>query len=137
MATFPFNQATEGQQQSQAGPSMVGPPSYGEPGVATPAVDVIDTTEEIWVFVDLPGFTEDETTVRADENTVIVSAERREEAVEGQNTLLRERPKKFERSLQLHAPVDTTDAEATYEHGVCRVKFPKLATERYTDIPFQ
>lgn len=137
MATFPFNQASEGQPQPQAGTQTSGPVGYGQPDVATPSVDVIDTPEEIWVFVDMPGFTEDEANVRADENTIVVSAERREESVEGQNILLRERPKKVERSLHLHAPVDTSEAEATYEHGVCRVKLPKLATERYVTIPFQ
>lgn len=137
MSTFPFDQTTEGQPQPQPGTPPSAPPGYGQSDAATPSVDVIDTPEEIWVFVDLPGFTEDETQIRADENTIMVSAERREEAAEGQNPLLQERAHRFERSLQLHAPVDSSEAEATYEQGVCRVKLPKLATERYVNIPFQ
>jgi HSP20 family protein len=133
--TTPFNQPTEGQPTPPA-PPATGLPNEGVAGVS-PRVDVVDTSEEIWVLVDLPGFTEDEIDVRADEDTVVVSAGRREEVSDGQTRMLHERPTELQRSLSLHAPVDASAAEATYEHGVCRVKLPKLATERYVTVPFQ
>jgi HSP20 family protein len=133
--TTPFNQPADGQPTPTATPAR-GLPNDGAAST-NPRVDVVDTPDEIWVLVDLPGFTEDEIGVRADENTVVVSAERRGELSEGRTRMLHERPTKLQRSLPLHASVDASEATATYEHGVCRVKLPKLATERYVTVPFQ
>lgn len=141
MSTFPFDQP-----QQEPVPQVPPPPvegfAWGEqpiggPPPATPAVDVVDNSAEIWVFVDLPGFTEDEIEVRGDQHSLVISADRPTELEEGRRVVVHERPTRVERTVQLPAPVDVAEAAATYEEGVCKITLPKVAAERYQEIEFQ
>lgn len=143
MSTYPFNQPTEQrqatqyqQQQTQQSQQTATTPSVtGVQGVS-PAIDVIDNDDELWVFVDLPGFRETETQVQADENTLVITGERLDELEEGRSVLVRERPTRMERTIQLPVPVDPAEAEAAFEDGVCKVVLPKAASERLREIEF-
>ena len=123
---FPQGQTYAGQQLGgqQAGRSPV------------PAVDVIENEDHLWVFVDLPGFTEEEITVRADENTLLLSADRTGELEAGRRPILSERATHVERSVPLPRPVRTNGSRAVFENGVCKVVLPKAATDRYAKIEF-
>lgn len=145
MAINPFEQQPQQEQsrQTTTGPPFEpwglrpsGPPAATpeQSGGWTPAIDVVDNSDELWVFVDVPGFTEDELRIRGDESTLLISAERIAEVEEGRNVLVHERPSRVERTIQLPAAVSVDEAAVTYEAGVCKITLPKAATERYTDI---
>ncbi|MFB6172780.1 MAG: Hsp20/alpha crystallin family protein [Haloarculaceae archaeon] len=140
METYSYTQQTERptqyrQQSSGQGWQATAEPVTGSPD-STPAVDILDNTDEIWVFVDLPGFRKGETQLRGDETTLVVSAERIDELEEGRSVLVRERPTRVERTIPLPATVDVSDAEATYEDGVCKVILPKAASDQFREIEF-
>lgn len=97
----------------------------------------MDNTTEIWIFVDLPGFTDDEVEVRGDQHSLVISADRPTELEEGRRIVLHERPTRVERTIQLPAPVDVDGAVATFDDGVCKVTLPKVAAERYKEIEFE
>lgn len=140
MSTFPFDQPQQEPSPQASTPpegSAWGEQPFGGPPAATPAVDVVDNTTEIWVFVDLPGFTEEEIEARGDQHSLVIAADRPSELEEGRRIVLRERPTRMERALQLPAPVDVGEAVATFEDGVCKISLPKVAAERYEEIEFQ
>jgi HSP20 family protein len=99
-------------------------------------VDIVNNSMDLWVFVDLPGFQPDEIHVRGDETTVMISAERPDELEEGRQVLLKERPKQIERTIQLPATVDISDADLHYEDGVCKIILPKASSDRYVELEF-
>ena len=140
MSTFPHDQPLQ-----EPPPPVQSPPVEGTawdeqpfegPPAATPAVDVVDNSDEIWVFVDLPGFAEEEIDVRGDQHTIVVSADRPTEVEEGRRVVLHERPTRIRRTIHLPAPVDLGEATASFEDGVCKVTLPKSAAERYEPIEF-
>lgn len=141
MAINPYEQQPQQEQPQQTttglpfepwGLRPSGPPEQS--GGWTPAIDVVDNSDELWVFADVPGFTEDELRIRGDETTLLISAERIAEVEEGRNVLVHERPSRVERTVQLPAAVSVDEANVTYEAGVCKITLPKAATERFTEI---
>ena len=138
MSTFPYDQP---QQEPSPPTQPIEGATWGEqpaegPPPAAPAVDVVDNSAELWVFVDLPGFTEDEIDVRGDPQSLVISADRPAEVEEGRRVVLKERPTHVERTIQLPAPVEVREAVASFEDGVCKVTLPKAAAERYERIEF-
>jgi|GEM_PF-2386668 len=108
--------------------------------VAGPLIDVVEHPRSVEVFIDMPGFDEDDIQLDADAQTLRVLAEREgnieqsDEAV----VLQRERPQRFERTVQIPVRVDVDEAEASYKAGVCHISLPKSeAAERsHTRIGF-
>lgn len=144
MSSYPFNPPLEPDPQGSSSQSvgsgwMQAPderftPSLGAP---TPSTDIYVDAGEIWVYVDVPGFTEDDVHVSGDETTLIVSADRIENPEDSQQVVLQERARELHRVIPLPAPVEISEAIATYEQGVCKVTLPKSAAQRYEDIPFR
>lgn len=122
----PQNQSYAGQQRSQ------------QPGrqAAVPAADIIENEGHLLVFVDLPGFTEEEISIRADENTVVLRADRTGEFEEGKRMLLNERTTHVERTIPLPLPVQMNGSRAVFENGVCKIVLPSASTDRYKKIEF-
>jgi HSP20 family protein len=143
MSSYPFNPQAEPTADEGGQPSLGtgwAQPSETQfsprPGIEPPKIDIYDNSTEIWVVVNLPGFSEDEIRLSGDETTLVVSAERIENVEEGHNVIMQERPRELQRVVPLPAPVDITEARASYEEGVCKVTLPKTAAQRYEDIPF-
>lgn len=97
------------------------------PLTSDPDVDVVDTDDELVVFVDLPGRDADSIEVTlAESRTLTVSADSHEEDFEGRY-VQQERPSEsVSRSVDLPAAVDEAETEASYDRGVLRVELPKL-----------
>lgn len=138
MATYPFDQPTHEPQPEQPAwgeqPTQpTGPPMEAR----VPPMDIVDNSDELWVYVEAPGFQPEEIRVRGDETTLLVSAERPTETEEGRKVVVQERAQQLERTIQLPAPVDIAGAELTYEDGVCKVMLPKAAAERFTELTFR
>jgi len=113
-----------------------------EAGMAAPAgvpsVDVLETTDEVLVYVDMPGFEEDHITIQADEQTLVVTGERPDDYDPDDYTVhLRERPMRVQRSVYLPGTADVEDATAEHDNGVCEITLPKSEEGRGRTIAFQ
>lgn len=147
MATNPYDQPTHWAQQPTypggSGRQLPDAPHQGsqstvmEPLGATPLADVVDNEDELWVYLDLPGFDRDELDVRGDETTIVVHAQRFGDVEEEQHVLVNERPNRFERTISLPASVDVDEANVSYEQGVCKITLPKAAPMQYKEIRFK
>jgi len=141
--TVPTGGQSGGTQQSQYAPvgsqSTAQGSATGTVPTAGPLIDVVEHPRSVEVFIDIPGFDEDDIQLDADAQTLRILAEREgEEQSDEAVTLQRERPPRLERTVQVPVRVDVEDAEATYEAGVCHVSLPKSeAAERtHTRIGF-
>lgn len=100
-------------------------------------VDVVDTGEELVVFVDLPGRDPEEMSITLqDERELHIEADAREDESDGQY-LTRERPNQtVSRTVRLPAAVDEAETEANYDRGVLTVRLAKPGSEDDgTEIP--
>lgn len=103
----------------------------------TPSIDIVDMPDEIVLFVDLPGYDEENIKIQADGQNLTVSAERRdEEQAEGQK-FAQERPQKLQRTVRLPTRANVNEADATYENGVCKIRLPKMEEDKQHEIAFQ
>lgn len=122
--------ATQSMTQAAAQQAGMG----GVPVTPTPSIDLIENTDEVWVFIDLPGFKPDEIQLEGDPRTLHVSASRPSEVENGRNVLINERSIQIDRVIQLPTDVNMDDVDAVFEDGVCKVTVPKSASERYREI---
>lgn len=137
----PSGSSTRPGSESESGPVPDQPPmSTGAPAdvtgdrtgtgqTSTPAfsccVDMIEAESELIVFVDTPGFEKEEIEIKADEHSLILTAERAPEIGEDQQIIQQERPTTIQREIPLPTEVDIDEAEATYDNGVSRITLPK------------
>lgn len=103
----------------------------------TPSIDIVDSPDEIVLFVDLPGYKEENIKIQADGQNLTVSAERRDVEDEDATKLAQERPQKLQRTVRLPSRADVNEADATYENGVCKITLPKMEEEKQHKIGFQ
>jgi len=114
----------------------------GAQALATmPMVDIVESDEDVVVYIDVPGFEEEQIDIHADANNLFVTADRSDDPVfdpeEGESALLTERPVRLERRISLPAHIDPEEATATQEDGVCIITVPKDEQERRHEIGFQ
>ena len=77
------------------------------------------------VEMDLPGVAPDSIELTAEQNVLTVRAERRFERQEGDEVIVAERPQGvYTRQLFLGNTLDQQNIQATYDHGVLRLKIP-------------
>ena len=131
----------------QSAPAQAGGEGMGQrakpeqqiPG--TPMVDVVETPEELVVYVDTPGYDKENIHIHADANTLAVSADRSSSPSfnedEGERGLVVERPLKLERTIPLPVHIDPEEADASYDNGVCKVTIPKEEGDKRREIGFQ
>jgi len=126
----PARGAQGGQQAMGAGgaTSATGQPTSAVP-THGPLVDIVETREAVEIFVDTPGFDEDDIRIDADEQSLHVVAEREVDYDDDEAVPIHvERPPRIERTVGIPVRVELDDATATYEDGVCRVTLPKTET---------
>jgi HSP20 family protein len=103
------------------------PAATGEAFTFAPSLDVRDTDGAIEITADLPGLSEKDFEVVAENGVLTIRGERRsenEEAEAGRRWTERSYGR-FERSVRLPEGADFTTAEASYANGVLTVKVPK------------
>jgi HSP20 family protein len=94
----------------------------------TPAMDVIEHTDEFVVRTDLPGVKKDDIQVTVENGVLTISAEMKsgqEEKKDGRVIRQERRLGKYVRSLRLGSQVNAGALKATYKDGVLELTLPK------------
>lgn len=102
----------------------------------SPAVDVIEHSDEVHIFADLPGVDSDSIDVQASNSTISLSAERIEsqQQADSGNPVMAERGRVMQRQIQLPAECDVDEASASWEKGVVTITLPKVESEATKQI---
>jgi HSP20 family protein len=106
-------------------------PQSGRAGASgTFTLDIEETPTSYIVYADLPGISKSDIQVELHENTLTISAERKEEHSADGNVVWRERSYgKLNRSVQLPQAVDDDSVEATHVDGALRLVLAKQAVK--------
>lgn len=118
-------------------------PAGGRGMLRAPEADVIETMNEIHVFLDAPGLAPDEIEISMENNVLTVSGERKpswsgdEDGARLTWHLAERRYGKFSRSFVLPRDVDQERIAARFENGVLAVTIPKSERARRRRIEVQ
>lgn len=90
-------------------------------------VDVSETEDDVVVRAELPGFEKEDISTKVTENTMEISARKKQRKIERTEKSYREERKfgAMQRFLTLPARVEYGKADAKFENGVLTVKLPK------------
>lgn len=105
-------------------------PKVAEPNAArpwAPAVDILETENELILKADLPEVKQDQIDIRVEDGTLTLRGERKFEAVKDEKGYHRiERSYgTFSRSFSLPDSIDPEHVKATFKDGVLTVTLPK------------
>jgi HSP20 family protein len=92
-----------------------------------PAMDLVETGDELVLRADLPGMSEDDVAIEIKDSVLTVSGERRSEHEEQDESFYRAERAfgSFSRSLTLPQGVDPDAVSAKFADGVLEVRVPK------------
>jgi len=109
-------------------------PSVGQ----RPPVDVVETDEEVRVFVDLPGRDSDDIDVTLEEGRrLTVTAAAVDTEIEGRYVTSERSQDELSRSVTLPTTVDETETQASYDSGVLAITLLKQREGSGTEIPVE
>lgn len=107
--------------------------SFGvRPWRMRPFADISETADEVIVRIDAPGFEKEDFAINVTENTLEVSAERKEEKAEKGETFFR-RERRYggiRRAMTLPVKVKPEETEAEYKSGVLEIRLKKAVPEK-------
>jgi HSP20 family protein len=110
-------------------------PTNGESRATSFPLDIEETESAYRITADLPGLEKNDIAIDLHENTLTISAERKEERDTDGRALWRERlTGKLSRTIQLPQPVDPDAVNATYVNGALRLTMQKLAVTKTRKI---
>jgi len=101
--------------------------------VRMPVVDVEEDGKQVVLTAELPGVSKEHLEVECNERLVSLKAEmhsEREEKKNGHNGRFLRKERQygaFRRMIELPAPIEATQAKATFKNGLLRVELPKKA----------
>ena len=103
--------------------------------VWTPAVEVVDSDDEITLRAEMPGLTREDVQIEIENDVLRIHGEKREEKEteeerDGKIRVSERRYGAFSRSFTLPASVDAEDISAEMKNGVLTVRLPKSAVAR-------
>jgi HSP20 family protein len=110
-------------------PTGTGPGNGGAAALRrwVPAMDLVETEDDLVVRADLPGLSEGDVNIELEDNVLTISGERNsshEERKEGYYRVERASGR-FARSLTLPEGVDPDAVRASFDRGVLEVRIPK------------
>lgn len=93
----------------------------------SPRVDISETDNEVKVVAELPGMEEKDISLTLEDNTVVLSGEKKSDVEEKGKTFHRiERTYgSFQRVIPLEVEVDEDKASASFKNGVLTISLPK------------
>jgi HSP20 family protein len=102
-------------------------------------LDVYATRDEVIVIAAIPGIEAEQIEISVNQNTITLSgqtpnAAASEEAKDATWYLHELQHGAFQRSITLPIEVDSAQADATFEHGILRLRLPKAETARPRQI---
>jgi len=102
----------------------------------TPAIDVYEDKDTVFVKAELPGMKKEEIEVTVRDEMLHITGERKEETeFKGAETYRAERYfGRFDRSIPLPVAVQKNRMEAHYENGVLTIKCPKTEEAKRKQI---
>lgn len=104
-------------------------PASAVPGTRglLPALDLKETAHEFTLHVDLPGFKKDDVKISFEDQVLTLTGERKAETREEneRHHHIERSYGRFERRVQLNAPIDHEAVKARFEDGVLTVVLPK------------
>lgn len=100
-------------------------------GFTSFSVDVVDEDDELEVYADLPGYSNEDISVEVRDGHLLIHAEQEtsEETEEQGRYMLNERQRAVSRQIPLPKSVDLESSEAKYNNGVLTVSFSKSYTD--------
>jgi len=113
--------------------SMV--PSWGgraeQKSIFDPKVNVSETDKEVRISAELPGMDQKDVSVELEDNSLVISGERKEEHEDKDETWHRVETSygSFRRVIPLSANVDMDHAKAEFKKGILKVSLPKMKKE--------
>lgn len=98
----------------------------------SPPYDILETADSILVQVDLPGVRPDTLKISVQGGAITMEGERERTLAAGIEAYhLMERDQgTFLRRLRVEGAINTHRGEASYEHGVLTLSFPKVSDQR-------
>ncbi len=101
-------------------------------GAWAPAVDIFEKGDNLVIRAEIPGVDKDDIEVRVENNTLVLSGERRQDKDLEENNVYRlERTYgTFLRSFRLPKTVDASRISAEYRNGVLEITLPKVEEAR-------
>lgn len=116
--------------------AWVRPSSLIEGTVGRFPIDLYETADEYVLEAALPGVRPDEVSLTIKDSTVTITCERKREEGERVTWLARELPAgRFTRQVILPSDISVEEVEAHMEHGLLRLRLPKVAAARERRIP--
>jgi HSP20 family protein len=110
-------------------------PSNSEPRGASFPLDIEETESAYQLTADLPGLEKSDINIDLHENTLTISAERKEERSTDGRVLWRERiAGRVSRTIRLPQAVDADAVQATYVNGTLQLRMQKLAVTKTRKI---
>jgi HSP20 family protein len=108
-------------------------------GAWIPNADIIETEEALMLKVELPGVDPDQLNISVHGGNVIIRGEKARPEVAGRAEFhIAERVfGGFRRVIHLGVPVNTRQAKAVLNHGLLRIKFPKVPNRRGEEVPIE
>lgn len=94
----------------------------------SPSVEVSDDGKALKVTAELPGMEKDDVKLQIDDNTLVISGEKKSESENKDEGVFRTERYYgyFQRAVPLPEDIDREKAEAEFKKGVLTVRFPKL-----------
>lgn len=110
-----------------------------ESGAWIPNADILETPDDLVVMVELPGVEAADLALSVHGGNVILRGDKRKSDPDGSPRFhAAERPfGRFRRVINLGVPVNTHRAEAKLEHGLLRIRFPKVPNRRGQEVPIE
>jgi HSP20 family protein len=104
-----------------------------------PAMDLVETEDELVLRADLPGLDRDDIEIEVKDNVLTVSGERRAEHEDkGEGFYRVERASgRFSRSLDLPQGIDPSGVKANFDRGVLEVRIPRPEERKPTRVEIQ
>ena len=101
-----------------------------------PAMDVVETQEELVLTAELPGLPKEEVKITIEDGVLTISGEKKlEKREEGKDYhLVERRYGTFHRQVTLPSQVDASKAAAAFENGVLIVRVPKAEAAKPREI---
>ena len=101
-------------------------------GAWRPPVDIVDTTEAILIYVEIPGVDKDDVDIEVKDNVLTIRGERVVDSRIGNGSYYRSERVfgKFGRSFALPAMIRTDHIKATFKNGVLKIAIPKPEEEK-------